>query len=91
LGPRILLIFGIIVLGTVTSQTAFAATITLVNPSFEDPALADGDFTNGVLPGWDDFISGQTGAFDPSPTFYANPNYTLESIIPDGFTLCKLM
>ncbi len=68
---------------TLTTQTAFAATITLVNPSFEDPLLDDGDFTRDSIPGWDIF-NGAAGVFDPSPTFYANPNYTLESIIPDG-------
>ncbi len=81
---NVVLLLAISISLTLTTQTAFAASLSIDNPSFEDPALADGDFTNGVLPGWDDFISGQTGAFDPSPTFYANPNYTLESIIPDG-------
>ncbi len=83
-GRLIVVLAGAIILSITFSPQAFAASLSIDNPSFEDPALADGDFTNGVLPGWDDFISGQTGAFDPSPTFYANPNYTLESIIPDG-------
>ena len=74
-------ILGIMVTGT---EDAFAASLTIVNPSFEDPVLANGAFTvnPGVgVPGWTDFISGPTGVFNPSS---AAGHYTTEEIIPDG-------
>ena len=62
------------------NNQAFASSVTIVNPSFEDQVLSDGQWTPGVLSGWDIYGSAsQTGAFDPTTTQY-NP----ESIIPDG-------
>jgi len=89
---RLFVVFAIVISLslTLTTQTAFAASLVIVNPSFEDPALVDGDFTTnpGIgIPGWDDFISGGTGVFDPSADPTVNPpdaDYTSDAIIPDG-------
>ena len=71
-------ILGIMVTGT---EDAFAASLTIVNPSFEDPVLANGAFTVNAIPGWSDFISPAVGVFNPSST---SGHYTAEGIIPDG-------
>jgi hypothetical protein len=45
-----------------------------VNAGFEDPALADNDFTNNSIPGWTGTDSGagfNFGVFDPPTIFFA--------------------
>lgn len=50
--------------------TVFAAEITIVNPSFEEPALPnDLDFVGGSIPGWTLIGGGAGGAFNPDSTY----------------------
>ncbi len=49
--------------------------VPIVNPSFEDPALADGAFALGGVPGWSDFD--QFGPLDP-------PDFLLNQPVPEG-------
>jgi hypothetical protein len=59
---------GLLVGGLLTS-TAWAQPITVTNPGFESPALADNGFTFGI-PGWT--VSGAAGVFNPPVTAYAS-------------------
>jgi hypothetical protein len=95
----IVVAFAISLSFTLSSQSAFAASINIDNYSFEDPVLLDGGFTTSSttppgIPDWDGIgsdgktlISGSTGVFDPSQTVNGAPDYTSESIIPDGFNV----
>lgn len=58
------------------SGSAAAATVTIVNPSFEDPALADGGYTSGSIAGWSAAGSAARGVLNPTPTLLVAP--------PDG-------
>lgn len=70
---------------------AMAATITVLNPSFEADVLANGDFTNNAITDWTVVGSSGAGAFNP------NSAHVNETQIPDldnvaysnGGTICQ--
>lgn len=50
---------------------ADAALLNITNAGFEDPVLADNDFTENVLPGWT--------AYDPQNLYFVDPNSDQDS------------
>jgi hypothetical protein len=59
---------------------AAAVSLTILNPSFEDPVQTDGNFTTGVITNWtaaNGFpVQGEQGVWNPSPTQVL--------LVPDG-------
>jgi hypothetical protein len=53
---------------TVEMPSARAEPIAIVNPSFEFPALSDGDFTIANITGWSVINTGNPGVFNPPST-----------------------
>jgi hypothetical protein len=73
--PLIFAIVGFVVF-VCLSVSAGAAEVTIVNPGFEDPALADGDYTTNDCPGWSRIDNGGTiGVWDPGLPGTAFPGW----------------
>lgn len=66
----------VLIVGTVEMRSAYAEAIPIINPSFEEPFVADGSFTIENITGWSVINTGNPGVF--------NPNYTAFGSVPDG-------
>lgn len=66
----------LIALGTIDVSKAHSESITISNPSFEQPSLADGSYTIENIPGWSTINTGNPGVFNPPSASFGS--------IPDG-------
>lgn len=74
------------VLATAVAAGVFAASAgaQVANPGFEEPELADGDFTQGSVPGWQVGGGGITGVFDPNDAFFPGTTGSDGAVPPPG-------
>ena len=79
-----LIMFCTICFISLTSLTAFAASLTITNPSFEDPSLGDGVWNNQI-PGWT-ITGGAAGVWNPKAfqSSVTDPPQDFVDTLPDG-------